>query len=130
MLPKTKARIVALLQMGVTGLLITGIWLALPARWWPVDWVGSLLAAVSSLSAVGLLLNQGWGWSLARAASWLSLAVGLLVVSLLALTAAYLSGLYGPIGGGGALILGAIAVAILPYLIGLPLIQLILLRHL
>ena len=126
---KAKARVVALFEFLVAGLLIVGIWFGLPARWWPVDAVGSLMAAVLAAGGAGLLFNRGWGRLLSVAASWMSLAVGLILVSLLAFSAAYLVGLYGPIGAGGALILGAVATLLVPYLVGLPLIQLILLRN-
>jgi hypothetical protein len=125
---KHKRRTVALFELLVAALLIVGIWVALPARWWPVDIVGSILATVLTVAAVGLLVNSGWGRLLSIAASWLSLAVGMITVTVLAWTAAYLAGLYGPIGGGGALILGAVAVLLIPYLIGFPVIQLALLR--
>ena len=128
MLSKNKARIVAIFELLVAILLVIGIWVALPARWWPVDVAGSVLAGVLLAGGGGLLLNRSWGRRLSIAASWLSLAIGMTTVTLLAWTAAFLSGLYGPIGGGGALILGAVAALVLPYLVGLPLIQLILLR--
>jgi hypothetical protein len=76
----------------------------------------------------GLLFNKTWGRQIAVAASWLSLVIGMTTVTALAWTASFLVGLYGPVGGGGALILGAVAALMLPYLVGLPLIQLILLR--
>jgi hypothetical protein len=125
---KTKARIVAACELVLAALLMVGIWLALPARWWVVDIPGSILAAFLALGAVGLIFNKTWGWSFSWAANWLTLAMGLTAVSTLAFTASYLSGVYGPIGGGGALILGAVAALLLPYLVGLPLIQLLLLR--
>jgi hypothetical protein len=123
-----KTRAVAIFELSVAALLIIGIWVALPARWWPVDIAGSLLAAVLLAGGGGLLLNKTWGRPLSIAASWLSLAIGMAAVTALALTASYLAGLYGQIGAGGALILGAVAALLLPYLVGLPLIQLILLR--
>lgn len=121
-------RTVAFLELLVAALLIVGIWVALPARWWPVDIVGSLLAMVLAVAAVGLLFNSRWGRLLSIAASWLSLAVGMTTVATLAWTASYLAGLYGPIGAGGALILAAAAALLIPYLIGIPVIQLSLLR--
>jgi hypothetical protein len=53
-----------------------------------------------------------------------SLVLGLLLVTTLALTASYLSGIYGAVGRGGAMILGLIAALALPYLVAIPLAQL------
>jgi hypothetical protein len=128
MLRKNKERIVAFFELLVATLLIVGIWVALPARWWPVDLVGSLLAATLTMAAAGLLFNRRWGRLISIAVSWSSLAVGMATVTALAWTASYLAALYGPIGKGGALLLGETAALLIPYLIGLPLIQLVLLR--
>ena len=48
---------------------------------------------------------------------------GAATVTTLASTAGYLAGLYGPVGRGGALILGVVALLVLPYLVLLPLAQ-------
>jgi hypothetical protein len=125
---RNKARIVAVFELLVAALLIVGIWVALPARWWPVDVTGTLLGAALLAGGGGLLLDKSWGRLLSVVASWFSLAIGMVTVTVLAFTASYLAGLYGPVGGGGALIVGATAALVLPYLIGLPLLQLTLLR--
>jgi hypothetical protein len=48
-----------------------------------------------------------------------------LLVATLAITASFLSGIYGPVGRGGALILALAAALALPYLIVLPSAQLV-----
>jgi hypothetical protein len=48
------------------------------------------------------------------------LALGLLLVIVLAATAGYLSGIYGPVGKGGAGVLVVVALLAVPYLIALP----------
>jgi hypothetical protein len=117
-------RVLAASQLGMAGLLLTGIWAALPARWWPVDVIGSSLAAIYALAAVGVLLGQGWGRLLSHIAAWVALLVGAATVTALALVVSHLSGLYGPVGAGGALLMGTIAALVLPYLVGLPVLQL------
>jgi hypothetical protein len=57
-----------------------------------------------------------------------ALALGLLVVSLLAMTAGWLSGVYGPVGKGGAVVLVLVAALALPYVIVLPSAELVWLR--
>lgn len=109
-------------------LLVGGIWLALPARWWPVDVVGTLLALAFAASGVGLAIGAQWAVRVARATAAVSLVLGLALATTLALTAAYLSGLYGAVGSGGALLLTAVAALVLPYLVALPAAQLALLR--
>jgi hypothetical protein len=57
-----------------------------------------------------------------------ALALGLFLVTVLAVTASWLSGVYGPVGAGGALILTLVAVMALPYLVVLPVVELVWLR--
>lgn len=105
-------------------LLVVGIWGALPARWWPVDVIGTALATTSLAGAVGLLSRRAWGLVLARLASWCLLVGGCVTCTALALSVAHLWGMYGPVGSGGALLLGTVAALILPYLVGIPMLQL------
>ena len=48
--------------------------------------------------------------------------------TLLAVTASHLAGLYGPVGRGGALILAVVGLLVVPYLVLLPVAQLVTLR--
>lgn len=105
-------------------LLLIAIWVALPARWWPVDVFGTLLAMLFAFAGVGLLTAQPWGERVARVVAAISLGSGSLLVLALAYTAGSISGLYGPVGAGGALILGAVAALALPYLVIFPAAQL------
>ena len=113
-------RFVGVTQILVAALLCGGVWVALPARWWPVDVAGTLLAVVSAAGGVGLLAGRRWGLRVARAVGWVVLAAGCVTVSALALTVAHLWGLYGAVGSGGGLLMGTIAALVLPYLVGLP----------
>jgi hypothetical protein len=109
-------------------LLGLGVFVALPARWWPVDMACAVLVALEVASAAGLLAGASWGAHAARAAAVVALGLGLLAVTLLAVTASWLSGVYGPVGRGGAIVLVLVAVLALPYLVVLPLVQLVALR--
>jgi hypothetical protein len=110
-------------------LLALGVFVALPARWWPVDTGCALLLALQVASGVGLLAGASWGTLAARVAAAVALSLGLLVVTLLAVTASWLSGVYGPVGKGGAIVLALVAVLVVPYVVVLPLVQLVALKR-
>ena len=104
--------------------LLAGVWLALPVRWWPVD-VGFTLLALALLAAgVGLYQGAAWGARVGRAVAASTLVTGAALATTLAFTAAGLAGLYGPVGSGGAIILVVAAFLVLPYLIVFPAAQL------
>lgn len=105
-----------------------GVFVALPARWWPVDVGAAALIVVELAAAGGLLLRAPWGERAARVTAGFALAVGLFTVSLLAITASWLGGVYGPVGKGGAIVLALVAALALPYVVALPLVQLYWLR--
>jgi hypothetical protein len=114
-----------LLTAAVVGL---GVFVALPARWWPVDLAAAVLAALELVAGVALLVRATWAERAARAASAVALGLGLFLVTVLAVTASWLSGVYGPVGAGGAIILTLVAVLALPYLVVLPAVELVWLR--
>jgi hypothetical protein len=117
------------MQLAVASFLLIGIWVALPARYAVVDALGTGVAGLYAVAAVALLSGVRWALSLARVASYVALGLGAVAVTLLAMSAAHLAGLYGPVGSGGALLLGTVALLILPYLVALPAVQLALLRR-
>jgi hypothetical protein len=113
----------------LTGALVAvGVFAGLPARWWPVDVGGGLLAGLDVAAGVALLVGVRWAPRLVRVSSAVALALGLVTVTLAAVTASWLTGVYGPVGKGGALILALVAALALPYTVALPLAQLVWLR--
>jgi len=141
MLSRRAALVFGISDLVTAALIVFGVFGALPARWAPVDSVAALLAASKAASSAALLAaatraaRQGtaigstsasdrWAWRLARAAAGFALAVGLCLVSALALTASWLSGVYGTVGRGGAVVLALVAALVLPYLVVLPAVQL------
>jgi len=80
-----------------------------------------LLAA----AGVGLLRNAGWGESLARLASRIVLAFGLLFLALVSSSVSYLFGIYGAVGRGGATLFILVAALAIPYLFALPVVELL-----
>jgi len=101
-----------------------GVFMGLPARWWLVDGGAAIVIALLGAAGAGLLARQAWAEKVARIASIVTLALGLLLIATLAITASYLSGIYGPVGRDGALILVLVAALALPYLVALPASQL------
>ncbi|HXX65783.1 MAG TPA: hypothetical protein VEK07_01280 [Polyangiaceae bacterium] len=141
MLSRRAALVFGLSDFVTATLIVFGVFGALPARWAPVDSVAALLAASKAASSAMLLAaatraarrgtpvgstsaSDRWAWRLARAGAGFALAVGLFLVSTLALTASWLSGVYGTVGRGGAVVLALAAALVLPYLVVLPAVQL------
>jgi hypothetical protein len=126
----TQGKPVAALAFGavniVSALLVyLGVFEGLPARYWPVDIAAAVVFLALVTGGVGLLANARWGKWAARIGAAIALGVGLALVSVLAVTASYLSGIYGPVGRGGALILTLVAALALPYLVVLPAAELV-----
>jgi hypothetical protein len=97
-----------------------GVFLGLPARWAPVDVTAAIMAIACAASGAMMALNRGPKERVARIVNMIVLALGLLLVIVLAGTAGYLSGIYGPVGKGGAGVLIVVALLAIPYLIALP----------
>jgi hypothetical protein len=110
------------------GLVAVGVFAGLPSRWWPVDAAAASLAALEVAAGLALVAGVSWAPRVARAACAVALALGLFTVTMAAVTASWLSGVYGPVGKGGAVILALVAALVLPYLVALPLAQLVWLR--
>jgi hypothetical protein len=109
--------------------IVLGVFVGLPSRWAPVDVAAGALVLLDLASGVGLLASRPWATRVARWASGVSLALGAWLVTILAVTAGWLSGVYGPVGLGGAVILALVAALALPYLVVVPVVRLVWLRE-
>jgi hypothetical protein len=96
------------------------IFRGLPSRWLPVDLAGVVIITLMAASGIALVSNRRGAARLARVASIVVLAIGMILFAALVLTASWLAGVYGPIGRGGAAIFGLVAAMVLPYTIVLP----------
>jgi hypothetical protein len=128
MLSRRAAVVFGIADLVTAAVIVLGVFVGLPSRWAPVDVPAVVLIAVDLAAGVALLARKPWAPRVARAASALSLALGLALVTTLALTASWLSGVYGPVGMGGAVILGLVAALALPYLVVVPVVRLVWLR--
>ena len=107
--------------MGVV--LLVSMWKALQARWRPVDVLGTLWACGAGVAGALLLLRHRLGIRVAIAVSGLWALMGACVTTALVWSAASIVGLYGPVGSGGALILSFVAMLVVPYMLGVPVLQ-------
>jgi hypothetical protein len=94
--------------------------MGLPARWAPIDVIAGLLVVLHAGAGVLLIRRHDRAKDVARVAAVASLAAGLLLIAILAWTASYLSGIYGPVGRGGAIIMVLVIALAVPYLVALP----------
>lgn len=127
--PTLRHTAVAVMHGLVGSMTLVGVWVGLPARWFWVDAPATLVAVASLVSCGALLLGRAWAVGFALNVTRMALALGCLTVSLLAWSASQLVGQYGPVGGGGALLLAVTAALIVPYFVGLPVLQHWLLRQ-
>ena len=108
------------LDLFVCALLLVGVFVALPDRYLPVDIGASVFVLLLLASAVGIFRRAPWGARVFRLVAFVQLAVGLVLTFTTVATASWLSGVYGPVGRGGSVILGLVAALALPYLVVLP----------
>jgi hypothetical protein len=125
MLTRRAAIVFGVGNLLTAALLLVGVFVALPARWWPVDSGAAVLTGLELVSGAALLANARLARRLAVTAAAVALALGMAVVTTLALTASWLAGVYGPVGRGGALILVLVSALALPYFVVWPAIQLV-----
>ncbi len=107
------------------GILLFAIWRALPARWLPVDLIGTAMGLAALFAGVTIWGRKPIGLRVALVVSGLWLVMGAVVTTALAWAASSIVGLYGPVGSGGALVLIFVALLVVPYLVGAPAMQVV-----
>jgi hypothetical protein len=125
MLSRRATLVFGAVDLVTAAVIALGVFRGLPARWAPVDVPAAALVALELASAAGLIAGAPWGRRVARVTSALALALGLALVTTLALAASWLSGVYGPVGLGGAVVLALVAALAVPYLVVAPAVQLV-----
>jgi hypothetical protein len=104
---------------------LTAVFAGLPARSLIVDGPAAIVAGLFIAASVGLLARRAWGESVARIAAAVALVTALALLTAIALTISYLLGIYGQVGRGGAIVFGLAAAVAVPYLLVLPIAQLV-----
>lgn len=102
-----------------------GVFFGLTVRWWPVDVTAAVVTLACLASGALMIANARVAERVARIVNAVVLLLGLGLIVLLAATAGYLSGIYGPVGKGGAMVLVFVALLAVPYLVALPAAQLL-----
>ncbi|MBX3234229.1 MAG: hypothetical protein KIT84_04030 [Labilithrix sp.] len=109
-----------LVSLAVAG----GVFRLLPTRWWVVDGGAVIVSALLLASGVTLLRKMPIAETLTRVAAAIVLVLGLALVTAIFGTAGWLSGVYGQIGVGGAIVFGLVGALVLPYVVVLPAVEL------
>lgn len=103
---------------------LLGVFRLLPTRWWPIDIAGLVIAGLLGASGVTLLRKMPQAEKVTRWAALVVLAIGVVLTTLIFATAGWISGVYGQVGSGGAVIFGLVGALVLPYVVVLPAIEL------
>ena len=109
--------------------LLIGVFGVVEPRFWALDVPAAIIALVELVSAVGLLARLPWALRALTVSAWVSFVLGLLIVSLIVVTIAFLRGIHGDYGL-AALAVSALIVALLvPYTVVLPALELLWLKR-
>lgn len=103
-----------------------GVFVGLPQRWWPVDAVGVVVVMVSLLAAF-TVRDPARDATTALVCKAHLLVAGALLAALLS-GAAFLLGVYGPLGQGGLVVFALVMALVIPYLVAVPALELAWLR--
>ena len=103
--------------------------IGLPSRWWPIDLAVGVLVALLGISGGGLIAGKTWAFRVARVASIAVLSIGLVLIALLSMSVAYLSGVFGATGRGGTIVFTLVVALLFPYLVVFPVAQLLFLKR-
>jgi hypothetical protein len=106
---------------------LTGV--ALPVRYLFADVLLSLVIATVVGSSGVALFRAERALSALRVGAVTLLGLGLLLLSLAALSVAYLSGIQGDYGRGGVLVMSIVLLLALPYLVVYPVLELVLVHR-
>jgi hypothetical protein len=97
---------------------------SLPLRWWGMD-VPVTLVVLGLLASSGIALrSSSLGLRALRVAAVALLVLGLGLLAAFALGVAFLSGIHGPFGAFGSILMGLVVFLIAPYAVVYPAVQL------
>lgn len=97
---------------------------ALPLRWWVMDVPVSLVVVLLVTSSAVALAKPPLAARVLRAAAITLLSLGLMLVAAFGLSVAFLSGVNGPFGAFGMILMGLVVMMLAPYAVVYPAAQL------
>lgn len=105
----------------IVGFVLLGaVFKLLPTRWWVVDGGALIVGGLFIASGYTLLGKMPPAEKFTRWAALVILVIGMALVTVLFATAGWISGVYGSVGAGGAVIFGLVGALVFPYVIVLP----------
>jgi hypothetical protein len=110
-------------------ILLGGVFVVVQPRFWGFDVPLALIALLQLSSGAALLLRSPWAARALRVSAWVSLALGLLVISLIVLSMVFLRGILGDYGVAAIAVSGLIVALLVPYLLVLPALELLWLKR-
>ncbi|MES1178813.1 MAG: hypothetical protein ABUL62_31110 [Myxococcales bacterium] len=124
----------ARLTFGISNLVVAlillgGVFAVVQPRFWGFDVPLALIAFSQLASGVGLLFRLPWATKALRVSAWVSFAVGLVVISLIVLSMAFLRGILGDYGVAAMAVSGLIIALLVPYVLVLPALELLWLKR-
>jgi hypothetical protein len=109
--------------------LLVGLFLVVTPRFWVLDVPLTAIALLDLVSGAALLLRLPWARRVLRVAAWVSLVLGLISVSLIVLSMAFLRGIHGDAGVAALAVSGLIVALLVPYIVLLPALELLWLKR-
>ena len=117
------------LNASVALILLLGVFVVVKPRFWALDVPLAAIALLELVSAVALLAKLRWALRALALAAWVSLLLGLLVVSLIVLTMVFLRSIHGDAGVAGTAVSALIIALLVPYTLVLPTLELLWLKR-
>jgi cellulose synthase/poly-beta-1,6-N-acetylglucosamine synthase-like glycosyltransferase len=109
--------------------LLVGVFGVVEPRFWALDVPAAIIALVQLVSAVSLLGRLPWALRALTVSAWVSFALGLTIVTLVAITIVFLRAIHGDYGLAALAVSGLIIALLVPYTVLLPALELLWLKR-
>jgi hypothetical protein len=128
--PQSPREVRIRLAFGVTNIVVAAailfcVFTLLPTRWWPVDLGALVVGGLMGSSGVTLVRDMPQAQKLTRYAAFVILAIGVILITAIFGTAGWISGVYGQVGSGGAVVFALVGLLATPYVVMLPVAELV-----
>jgi MFS family permease len=128
--PQSPREVRIRLAFGVTNIVVAlailfCVFTLLPTRWWPVDLGALIVGGLMGSSGVTLVRAMPQAEKLTRYAAFVILGIGVILITAIFGTAGWISGVYGQVGSGGAVVFALVGLLATPYVVVLPVAELV-----